>query len=210
MIDPELIQMCADPRLEVEIVQQFVAEMNAADHLTLNIWEEGRAILVSKPETIDQAVLTTQDWLGKADVRVGLTQYPAGYGISEANQVAHDLFDTCANLSLGTTLFGKVLRVVSERLDGPAGTLFEETITAYRSGWFEGEQVFYAVDPMDAFASPERSSAQVERGAGETSQVEAEAVISEPPVSDLDPNAASMRIDLSGIGAHNNESPSAQ
>jgi hypothetical protein len=27
MINAELIQQCADPRLEVEIVQQFVSEM---------------------------------------------------------------------------------------------------------------------------------------------------------------------------------------
>lgn len=34
MINAELIQQCADPRLEVEIVQQCVSEIDAADHLT--------------------------------------------------------------------------------------------------------------------------------------------------------------------------------
>ena len=33
MIDAELIQQCADPRLNVEIVQQFVEQIGAADHL---------------------------------------------------------------------------------------------------------------------------------------------------------------------------------
>ena len=32
MIDVDLIQQCADPRLDVAIVQQFVAEMGAPDH----------------------------------------------------------------------------------------------------------------------------------------------------------------------------------
>ena len=33
---------------------------------------------------------------------------------------------------------------------------------------------------------------------------------SEPPFSDEDPNRASIRIDLSGIGSHNNENKSGQ
>ena len=33
MIDDDLIQQCADPRLEVSVVQQFVAEMNVPDYL---------------------------------------------------------------------------------------------------------------------------------------------------------------------------------
>lgn len=39
MIDVDLIQQCADPHLEVAIVQQFVAEMNALDHLTVRVFQ---------------------------------------------------------------------------------------------------------------------------------------------------------------------------
>jgi hypothetical protein len=55
--------------------------MNAADHLTLHIAQGNRTILVPKPETIDQAVETTREWVGQATVRVGFTQYLAGLGI---------------------------------------------------------------------------------------------------------------------------------
>ena len=39
MIDVDLIQQCADPSLEVAIVQQSVAEMRAPDHLTIRVFQ---------------------------------------------------------------------------------------------------------------------------------------------------------------------------
>lgn len=68
--------------------------------------------------------------------------------------------------------------------------------------------MFYADDPNVELMTPERSTAQAEPGTAEAAQVEAEAGPSEPPFSDQDPNSASIRIDLSGIGAHNRENPS--
>ncbi|MDF1600346.1 conjugal transfer protein TraH [Mesorhizobium sp. YIM 152430] len=210
MIDPELIQLCADPRLEVEIVQQFVSEMNASDHLTIHVSQGNRTILVPKPETIEQAVETTQEWVGQANVRVGLTQYPAGLGITDPSQISHELFDSCENLRLGTELFGKVLRIVTQWYGGPAEPAFDDAIYAYRTGWFEGERVFYADDPGDVeVATPSRSTTPVETEVG-GSPAQAEAGPSEPPFSDQDPNAASIRIDLSGIRAHNQEPASNQ
>lgn len=208
MIDPELIQMCADPRLEVEIAQQFVAEMNAADHLTVFVSQGNRTILVPKPETIEQAIQTTQEWVGKANVRVGLTQYPAGLGVTEPSQIGYDLFDNCENLRMGTELFGKALRVVTKWYGGPAEPAFDDAIHAYRTGWFEGERIFYAEDPGNVeVATPDRSTTQAEASSGGEPDAAPDRGPSEPPFSDQDPNSASMRIDLSGVSAHNRENP---
>lgn len=205
-IDAELIQQCADPRLSVEIVQQFVSDMNAPDHLTVTVSQGERVILVPKPETVEQAIATAQEWVGQATVRVGITQYPAGLGITDPGQIGYGLFDTCENLRVGTELFGKVLRVVTGWYGGPAEPAFADAIHAYRSGWFEGERVFYAQDPgnMDV-TTPEHSTTQVEgspRGAGSTPELQGPF---EPHFSDQDPNSATIRIDLSGISAHNSE-----
>jgi hypothetical protein len=210
MIDPELIQLCADPRLEIEIVQQFVSEMNAADHLTVHVAQGNRTILVPKPKTVEQAIATTREWVGQATVRVGLTQYPAGLGITDPSEIGYELFDSCENLRMGTELFGKVLRVVTQWYGGPAEPAFDDAIHAYRTGWFEGERVFYAEDPGQVdVAVPARSATQgdVEPDGIPT---QAEAGTSEPPFSDQDPNSASIRIDLSGVRAHNQENPSNQ
>ncbi|WP_122523177.1 conjugal transfer protein TraH [Pannonibacter phragmitetus] len=211
MIDPELIQMCADPRLKVEIVQQFVAEMNAADHLTVHVAQGDRTILVPKPETVEQAIATTQEWVGKATVRVGLTQYPAGLGITDPTAIGYELFDNCENLRMGTELFGKVLRVVTEWYGGPAEPAFDDAIHAYRTGWFEGERIFYAEDPGDVeVAAPDRATAQTEASVGGEPDAAPDTGQAESPSSDPDPNSASMRIDLSGVSAHNRENPADQ
>jgi len=114
MIDAELIQQCADPRLNVEIVQQFVEQIGAADHLTITVKQGERVILVPKPETVEQAIATTREWVGQATVRVGLTQYPAGLGLTDPSEIGYELFDNCDNLRMGTELFGKVYRIVTK------------------------------------------------------------------------------------------------
>ena len=75
-------------------------------------------MFVSRSKSAEQAVETTRQWVGKANVRVGLTQYPAGLGVSDPSEIGMELSDTCDNLRLGTELFGKVLRIVSERDEG--------------------------------------------------------------------------------------------
>lgn len=209
MIDAELIQMCADPRLKVEIVQQFVAEMNAADHLTVHVSQGDRTILVPKPENIEQAIATTREWVGKATVRVGVTQYPAGLGITDPTAISHELFDSCENLRMGTELFGKVLRVVTKWYGAPAEPAFDDAIHAYRTGWFEGERIFYAEDPGNIeVATPDNSATQTETAGGGEADAAPEAAATEPSSSGQNPNSASMRIDLSGVSAHNREEPS--
>ena len=111
---------------------------------------------------------------------------------------------------MGTELFGKVYRIVTQWYGGPAEPAFDDAIHAYRTGWFEGDRIFYAEDPGDVdVATPSRSATPVEAADGDLS-AQAEAGPSEPPFSDQDPNSASIRIDLSGIRNHNQENPSNQ
>jgi hypothetical protein len=211
MIDADLIQQCADPRLSVEIVQQLVEQIGAADHLTITVKQGERVILVPKPETVEQAIATTREWVGQATVRVGLTHYPAGLGITDPSQIGYELFDNCDNLRMGTELFGKVYRIVTKWYGNPRPEAFNDAIRAYGTGWFVGEQVFYAQDPTEVdVATPPRSTDQVE--AEESGSVEAaeSGGASELPYSDEDPNRASIRIDLTGIRTHNNENTSGQ
>lgn len=210
MIDAELIQQCADPRLNVEIVQQFVEQIGAADHLTITVKQGERVILVPKPETVEQAIATTREWVGQATVRVGLTHYPAGIGITDPSQIGYELFDNCDNLRMGTKLFGKVYRIVTKWYGNPRPEAFNDAILAYGTGWFEGEQVFYAEDPAEVdVATPAPPTDQVEAGHGDSVET-GESGLSETPFSDEDPNRASIRIDLTGIRAHNNENTSGQ
>ncbi|WP_368649938.1 TraH family protein [Brucella intermedia] len=205
MIDAALIQQCADPRLSVEIVQKFVEEVGAADHLTVTVKSGQRTFAVPKPTTAEEALSLTQQHVGQAVVRVGLTQYPAGLGVADKSELSIDLFDPCENLRMGTALFGKVYRIVTKWYGNPRPEAFDDAIWAYGTGIFEGERVFYADDPEDVkVAEPE--AAEVQEGDGEQSaETEAGEGASEPPFKDEDPNKASIRIDLSGIKSHNTE-----
>ena len=189
MIDVDLIQQCADPRLEVAIVQQSVAEMNAPDHLTIREFHGEKMFLVPAPKSAEQAVETTRRWVDQANVRVGLTQYPAGLGVSDTSEIGLELFDTCENLRLGTELFGNVLRIVGERNEEGDVSRFQTAVQAYFTGWFEGEQVFYAEKPESTRTS-EAVPAQAE-----VSPAYAEAV--RDSAVQADPNLAGIRIDLS-------------
>ena len=55
MIDVDLIQQCADPRIEVAVVRQFVAEMNAPDHLTIRVFQGDKMVLVPAPKSASSA-----------------------------------------------------------------------------------------------------------------------------------------------------------
>ena len=187
MIDVDLIEQCADPRLEVAIVQQFVAEMNAPDHLTIRVFQGENLILVPAPKTAEQAVESTRQWVGKANARVGLTQYPAGLDITDPSGIGLELFDSCENLRLGTELFGNVLRIVGERHEEGDVSGVQTAVQAYFTGWFEGAQVFYAEEPESTHPS-ESVPAQAD-----VSPADAESDSAVP----ADPNLAGIRIDLS-------------
>ncbi|MDF1600322.1 TraH family protein [Mesorhizobium sp. YIM 152430] len=206
MIDAELIQQCADPSLKVEIVQKFIEEAGGADHLTVTVRAGERIILVPKPSTEDEALELIEQNLGQSIVRVGVTQYPAGLGIQDISELSPDLLDSCKNIGMGTALFAKVYRIVTKWYGAPAQEALEDAILAYKTGWFEGKQVFYESDPDETeLAAPQpaeqegesvRQGEQVASGVSEPS---------EQPISEEDPNKAGIRIDLSGISNNSKE-----
>lgn len=220
MIDAEFIRQCADPRLSVEIVQQFVAEIAAPDHLQVTIKSGSRTFAVPKPTTPEEAMDLTKQYLGQAVIRVGLTQYPAGLGVQNVEDLSMNLFDRCENLRMGTAMFSKIYRIVTKWYGGPRPEAFEDAMLSYASGYFEGQSVFYAKDPGDVavwkpVSAEQLAAAQERMGIDNAAPVaptdpdagpeEGAPAPSEPPFSDQDPNRASMRINLNGIKTHNVE-----
>ncbi|TNM59890.1 conjugal transfer protein TraH [Aliirhizobium smilacinae] len=230
MIDAAFIKQCADPRLSVEIVQQFVQEIGVTDPLQVTVKSGNRTFAVPKPKTVEEAKDLTIQYLGQAVVRVGLTRYPAGYGIQNADELNMDLFEPCENLRMGTALFSKVYRIVTKWYGNPRPEAFEDAMLSYASGYFEGQNVFKAEDPgsvavwkptpVEQLSAaqlrirgedvPAQSSDPVSEvmavapGADHTGSLEGQGV-SEPPFSNQDPNRAPMRINLTGIKVHNVE-----
>lgn len=171
----------------------------------------------------------TRQYVGQAIVRVGLTQYSAGLGIENADQLGMSLFNSCENLHMGSAMFSKIYRIVTKSYGNPRPEAFEDPIIAYASGYFEGENVFQAKDPgvvpvwkpaseaqlaaaqariigEDPPPSSADSVSEVMAAAPEGGgRVPAERGPSEQPSSDQDPNRAPMRINLTGIKSHNVE-----
>lgn len=202
MFDVALIQQCADPGIEIAIVEQFIAEAGSDNPLKVTITSGNRVILPEVPKTQEAAVRLMQRFVGEATVRVGITQYPAGYGISDAAQITADLFDACENIRMGTALFGKVYRIVSHA-SGNGGPVLGEAIDAWRSGTFGGDYVFGLPDPgplaeelqeeTDQPAELEGSEVLEARPQGDANG----SVL--PPAEPVDPNSAGIRIDLSNL-----------
>jgi hypothetical protein len=71
-------------------------------------------ILVPKARSAYEAMAIVRQYAGKAVVRVGLTQYPAGVGVKEPADLKPDLVDACENLRRGAAMFAKVLRIVAK------------------------------------------------------------------------------------------------
>lgn len=229
MIDAAFIKQCAAPGLSVEIVQQFVQEIGVTDPLQVTVKSGNRTFAVPKPKTIEEAKDLTIQYLGQAVVRVGLTQYPAGYGIQNADELNMNLFEPCENLRVGTALFSKVYRIVTKWYGNPRPEAFEDAMLSYASGYFEGQNVFKAADPGNVPvwkpAPAEQLAAAQGRITGEDvpaqssdpvgevmavareggGQVPAEQGPSEQASSNQDPNRAPMRINLTGIKVHNVE-----
>lgn len=213
MIDADFIKQCADPRLSVEIVQQFVQEIGAPDHLQVTVKSGNRTFAVPKPTTAEEALELSKKYVGQAVVRVGLTQYPAGLGIENADQLSMNLFDACENLRMGSAMFSKIYRIVTKWYGNPRPEAFEDAMISYASGYFEGENVFQAKDPGDVPVwkqAPETHDRTGESKAGDpVGQVMAvetgEKGQLPVDVRAEDPNRATMRINLNGIKDHNVE-----
>jgi hypothetical protein len=202
MFDAALIQQRADAGIEIAIVERFIAEAGSDNPLAISITSGNRVILPEAPRTADEAMQLLQHFVGTAVVRVGVTQYPAGLGITDASALTADLVDACGNIRMGSALFGKVYRIAAHAHGMPSGEVFGEAITAWRTGSFEGKCVFAEPDPGPLVAierSPENTPSALE---GETA-----AALTNPAMdndqsspSAEDPNQAGIRIDLSGIG----------
>ena len=144
MVDAALIQKCADPGLKPAIVEKFVATAGATDPLAITVRAGGRVVLVPPPKSSDEALALVRRYVGQAVVRVGITQYPAGVGVTDASQLTGDLVDACKNIRMGTALFAKVYRIVVKWYGVENDNAFEDAIIAWRTGTFEDIAVFSA------------------------------------------------------------------
>ncbi len=207
MLDAGLIEKCADPSLTPAIVEQFVAAAGSDDPLAVTVKSGGRLILLPKPKTPEEALDIIKQHVGKANVRIGLTQFPAGIGITDSNQLDVGLVDACENLKRGTTMFAKIARIVTKWYGRPTNPevvpqLFEDAVHAWKTGEFDGAKVFYADDPggatfLRASAVSKDRYGDAGTAQGLTRNVEDNA----PPAAAYGAAApADIRIDLSRIG----------
>lgn len=204
-MDVALIQQCADPGLKPAIVEKFIARAGAGDPLAISVRAGGRVILVPPPKSPDDTMALARRYVGQAVVRVGITQYPAGVGITDAAQLSPDLVDSCKNIRMGTSLFSKVYRIVTKWYGTANDEAFDDAILAWKTGTFEGQSVFSAEDPGPIKVAVPPDTARRE---GEVTDNMIRTPVSKrddkAPEPD-DPNRAGIRIDLSGIGGANTQ-----
>ena len=192
MVDAALIQQCADPGLKPAIVEKFIAKAGSPDPLAVTV-RFGNRVLVPRPSTPDEAMALVQQHVGKAVVRVGITQYPAGLGVTDVSELKPDLVDACANVRMGTKLFAKVYRIVTKWYGNAVDEAFDDAIDAWKTGSFEGKAIFSEPDPGEVeLAPPGRQETPLRDAATPPATGHAQ---SDPD----DPNKAGIRIDLSGI-----------
>lgn len=203
MLEAMLIEQCADPSLEPSIVEFFLHSVGSDDPLAITVSLEGRRMLIPKPRNSEEALLTLRAYVGKADVRVGVTQMPAGLGITDPSQLHPGLVEACDNLRQGTRLFAKIGRIVTRWYGTPNNDdilpqMLEDTIYAWRTGAFEGISVFRAEDPGGTTFT--RRSAQ-EPGSVPNSATSAvmPSKTSGTNTGDSEVGSAEMRIDLSRL-----------
>ena len=77
MVDAALVHACADPALKPAIVERFLDKVGTTDPLAVSIRNGNRVLLVPPPKTLDEGLTLVRRWVGEAEVRVGITRYPA-------------------------------------------------------------------------------------------------------------------------------------
>ena len=202
MIDAATIHQCADPGLKPAIVEKFIRAVGARDPLAVTIRTGNRVILVAPPKAPDDAMELVRRYVGQAMVRVGVTQYPAGLGVTDVVELKPDLVDTCANIRMGTALFGKVYRIVTKWYGAQVDEAFGDAIDAWKTGYFDGKYVFDQPDPGSLLARKEASDAgdkPVDRNDAARPASSPDNGTPQDKEPD-DPNKAGIRIDLTGIG----------
>lgn len=197
MVDAALIKQCADPGLKPAIVEKFIAQAGSTDPLTVSVRSGNRVVLVPKPNTVEEAMKLIRQNVGRNVTRVGITQYPAGLGILEAGQLKPDLVDPCENIRMGTALFAKIYRIVVKWYGNPVDEAFDDAIIAWQTGYFEGTAVFKAPDPKEVNLAGPKEAEPAEDTSEEPD--ESSRGLSRDEAAE-DPNKASIRVDLSGIG----------
>ena len=200
-MDAAFIAKWADPSLAPAIVEQFISAVGSDDPLAVTVKADGRLVLIPKPRSPDEAMAVVKDYVGHAIVRVGITQFPAGVG--DPSQLQPDMFDTCANLRTGTGIFAKVARIVTKWYGRPTNSellpqLVDDTIYAWKTGTFEGDNVFRANDP----GGPTFMNRSSEKPAddGEPAAPPPESEDSSQSAEPGKATEAGIRIDLSRIG----------
>ncbi|MBP1884948.1 TraH family protein [Sinorhizobium mexicanum] len=198
MLDATLIKDCADPSLKPAIVEQFVTAGGSADPLAVTVRSGGLLILVPGAKSADEAIAIVRQYAGKAVVRVGLTQFPAGVGVKDPADLKPDLVEPCENLRKGTAMFAKILRIVGKWYGNPTNDdvfpqIFEDAVYAWKTGEFEGVGVFQAPDPGGNTGTRNVSPS----GDGSDSHP-GDATAETPDASKF--GSAEIRIDLSRIG----------
>jgi len=197
MVDAAMITQCADPALKPAIVERFIAQAGSSDPLTVTVRAGDRVIVVPRPTTTEAAMELIRRHVGRHVVRVGITQIPAGLDIASPEELKPDLVDPCANVRMGTALFGKVYRIVVKWYGSSREEAIDDAILAWRTGTFEGIGVFSAPDP--GLIEPQGQSLGASEGTAGSPDMQA----SEPAKRQEleDPDTAGIRVDLSGIGA---------
>lgn len=202
MIDAATIHQCADPGLKPAITEKFIRAVGSPDPLAVTIRAGNRVILVTPPKTPDDAMELVRRYVGQAMVRVGVTQYPAGLGVTDVAELKSDLVDVCANIRMGTALFGKVYRIVTKWYGAPVDEAFGDAIDAWKSGYFDGKYVFDQPDPGRLPARKDEPDLGDKPAKGDDAAKSATVTdsgahqVKEPD----DPNKAGIRVDLTGIG----------
>lgn len=202
MLDAALIEKCADPSLPPAIVEQFVEAAGSPDPLAITVKSNGRLVLVPKPKTPDEAMETIRENVGRAVVRVGLTQFPAGVGVTGASELTADLVDPCENLRMGTKMFSRIMRIVAKWYGNPTDSevqpqIFEDAVHSWKTGEFEGVAVFQAEDPGTDWKAPDVARTSEEREQETATEGVAWGQDKQPPEADA--GSAGIRIDLSRI-----------
>jgi hypothetical protein len=203
MVDAALIKQCADPALTPPIVEQFIAQAGSDDPLAVTVKSDGRLVLIPKPATAEDAMKVIRSYAGQAFVRAGLTQMPVGIGISDPSEFKPDLVDPCENVRAGTALFAKVARIVTKWYGRPTNKellpqMFDDVIYAWKTGNFEGNNVFTADDPGGPTFFQDRLGAVTDTQPGDALSKDEGGETTVPENQDI--GSAGIRIDLSRIG----------
>jgi len=201
MIDVAIIERCASPELGLSVARRFVAQAGSDNPLAVSITSGNRVILPAPPTTQEEAMRLIAHFVSQAVVRVGITSYPAGYGVTDVVELDPGIVDACTNIQLGTALFAKVLHIVERARNAGGNEMFEVAVSAWKTGIFDGSYVFAEADPGPWRPTDEDPVTPRDERMSSTPSSPAltDDTPTEPDRKDREPAEAGIRVDLSGI-----------